>query len=207
MSAKGAHGRKPGRPSEFTAEVEKAILDALAAGASVTDSVEAAGISERTYRRWLEEGEPDDGPKHFRRFRESVVQARARGRVAHAAIIRRAANEGDWRASAWFLERSDPQNWSLKYKLEHSGPDGGPLETEADRSSSGIRINPAKLSREQIENYYEIMAAGGDEATQRRAQGVVEHIKERRETKARFAAARERYDARMRGEGKGQAGG
>jgi len=36
---------------------------------------------------------------------------------------------------------------------------------------------------------------------------MFEYIKEQRETKARFAAARERYDARMRGEEKGQADG
>ena len=46
--------QKPrGRPSEFTAEVEKAILDALAAGASVSSACEAAGVGRTTYYRCL----------------------------------------------------------------------------------------------------------------------------------------------------------
>ncbi len=130
-----------GRPSEFTAEVEKAILDALAAGASVTSACEAAGVGRTTYYRWLEQGEPEDGPEHFRDFRDATTRARARARVAYSAVIRRAASEGDWKAAAWFLERSEPEEWGLKRRLEHSGPDGGVIrhETVPDYSDPKVR--------------------------------------------------------------------
>ncbi len=134
--------KKPsGRPSEFTAEVEKAILDALAAGASVRSACEAAGVGPTTFYRWLSEGAADGAPEHFRVLRERTTRARAQARVAYAAVIRRAANEGDWKAAAWFLERSEPEEWALKRRLEHSGPGGLAIrhETVPDYSDPEVR--------------------------------------------------------------------
>ena len=147
-----------GRPSEFTADVEKAILDALAAGSSVRAACEAAGIGTTTFYRWCSEGERDGAPEHLRAFRDGATRARAQARVAYAAIIRRAANDGDWRAAAWFLERSEPEEWAPKHKLEHSGPEGGPIQTTEDTAGE---IDPRKLSREQRAQLREILDAQG----------------------------------------------
>ena len=134
--------QKPlGRPSEFSAEVERAILDALAAGASVASACEAAGVGRTTYNRWLEQGEPEDGPEHFRDFRDATTRARAQARVAYAAVIRRAATDGDWKAAAWALERLEPEEWALKRRLEHTGPGGSAIrhETVPDYSDPKVR--------------------------------------------------------------------
>ena len=147
-----------GRPSEFTPGVEKAILDALAAGSSVRAACEAAGIGTTTFYRWCSEGEGDSAPEHFRAFRDGATRARAQARVVYAAIIRRAANDGDWRAAAWYLERSEPEEWAPKQKLEHSGPGGGPIQ--ATEPTSG-QIDPRKLTSEQRMALMEILDAQG----------------------------------------------
>jgi hypothetical protein len=68
-------------------------------------------------------------------FRERTTRARAQARVAYAAVIRRAVNEGDWKAAAWFLERSEPEEWTKRQRLEHSGPGGAAIrETVPDYS-------------------------------------------------------------------------
>ena len=33
-----------------------------------------------------------------------------------------------WQADAWYLERKHPERWALRHRLEHSGPDGGPID-------------------------------------------------------------------------------
>lgn len=156
MAARRRKAKPLGRPSEFTAEVEKAILDALAAGASIRSACGAAGIGTTTFYRWLSQAEGADAPEHFRAFRDASTRARSQARVAYAAVIRRAANEGDWRAAAWFLERSEPEEWAQRQKLEHSGPAGGPIRTE----DTGA-IDPSKLSRQQRAALREILDAQG----------------------------------------------
>jgi hypothetical protein len=37
----------------------------------------------------------------------------------------------DWHAAAWRLERKYPGRWGRRERIEHSGPDGGPIKTEA----------------------------------------------------------------------------
>ena len=35
---------------------------------------------------------------------------------------------GVWQAAAWYLERRYPDRWGLRTRLEHSTPDGRPME-------------------------------------------------------------------------------
>lgn len=68
----------------------------------MVDVCAASGTPRRSMYRWLE-NQPD--------FRAEVEEARAKGRMVHVTNIRRAGTT-DWRASAWFLERQDPDNWA-----------------------------------------------------------------------------------------------
>nr|DAL14497.1 MAG TPA_asm: putative terminase small subunit [Caudoviricetes sp.] len=55
---------------------------------------------------------------------ERMTAAQARGQMEHIKNIKEQAKE-DWRASAWFLERTDPENYGrrdrFKGELDHSG--------------------------------------------------------------------------------------
>jgi hypothetical protein len=62
-------------------------------------------------------------------FAVLLTHARARAEAAHVRNVRRAA-EQDWRASAWFLERTRPQEFGRIDRVEHSGAEGGPVQVE-----------------------------------------------------------------------------
>lgn len=38
------------------------------------------------------------------------------------------AGKKDWKAYAWYLERTAPDEFGRKQSIQHSGPDGGPME-------------------------------------------------------------------------------
>ena len=129
MKADTADTAKSGRPSAMTEQVVSDIVNALAAGAAVKAAAGAAGISERTYYLWRERGEQEGADEAFLQFLQRTTRAREQGKVALTASIRKAAAE-DWRAAAWLLERLEPEAWALKRRLEHSGPEGGPVPVD-----------------------------------------------------------------------------
>ena len=53
-------------------------------------------------------------------FSEAVKKARAEAEGAHLRNIRRAADNGTWQASAWWLERSFPKKWGKRSTLDLS---------------------------------------------------------------------------------------
>ena len=157
MAAAKSKGAAPGRPSAMTDEVVTDIVNALAAGATAKAAAGAAGISEATYHSWRAQACEGADPV-FLEFLERTTRAREQGKVALAASIRKAANEGDWRAAAWLLERLEPEGWSLKQQLEHTGPAGGPIRTE---DTTGA-IDPRRLTREQRAALREMLDAQAD---------------------------------------------
>ena len=52
---------------------------------------------------------------------------------------------GDWRASAFYLERVHPKRWGRRQAIEVSGPEGGPIGIDA---SVGARLTA------RLEDYY-----------------------------------------------------
>ena len=130
MKADTADTAKSGRPSAMTEQVVSDIVNALAAGAAVKAAAGAAGISERTYHSWRERGEQEGADEAFLQFLQRTTRAREQGKVALVASIRRSANEGDWRAAAWLLERIEPEALAAKHILQHAGPYGGPAPVD-----------------------------------------------------------------------------
>ena len=92
-----------------------------------------------------------------RQFSQAVTRARADARVGAIATIRRAMPD-DWKAAAFYLERTDPQSWGRSTRHEHSGPAGAPIGTEETAGA----IDPRKLSREQRAALREILDAQTD---------------------------------------------
>jgi hypothetical protein len=121
-----------GRPTKFVPQVLEILLEALAEGCSIVDACMIAGISPRTYRHWWSIAKADgpDSPP-FIAFFAALHRTRAEARrKALARVIGQLDSPlGDWRAAAWFLERSDPARWGIKHKVkaEVSGPRGEPV--------------------------------------------------------------------------------
>lgn len=143
--------RKPGRPPKITqyvtvtmprpdgkGELElqvttgEGVVMVLEAGTSIKTAAEALGLHESTVHDWMaraEEHRGQDNPPAsempYIEFSEAVT--RAREQVVHIALRGiLEAGKTDWRAWAWFLERSRPDEYGRRTRFDHGGigPDG-----------------------------------------------------------------------------------
>ena len=146
------------RPSKLTPEVQENLCNWLKLGYYQEDAAIMAGISASTYYEWMKKGEqervaleegekaltlPDtslpaseDGTPEieliypFLEFSEAVKKARAEAEGAHIRNIRKAADNGVWQASAWFLERSHPKKWGKRSQLDVIAENDEPVQFE-----------------------------------------------------------------------------
>jgi hypothetical protein len=128
-----------GRKSKLSDQVKEKVTKAVSAGNFLVTASEYAGVSVSTISNWMQRGEDaaerrDGGkrvPKSERKYLDFFIAIRtARNEVEARNVVtvsRQATN--DWRAAAWFLERSFPQRWGKKTAMELSGVDGGPIQT------------------------------------------------------------------------------
>jgi len=98
-------------PYKLTPEVEKAIITPLAAGCTRSAAFGAAGISRRTFYDWLK-GVPS--------FKQAVVDAEGRARLAIEARLANLAVEGDRFAIMYYLQNRYPEDWkdTRNYKVD-----------------------------------------------------------------------------------------
>lgn len=141
-----------GRPSKIDPNRADRIVALLRTGCTIANAAQAGGIDEGTFYRWMNRGAEHRAPAAFRDFREQVLRARAEAEASAVAEVRKGARGGDvlerrtithrdgrvetverlqpadWRASAWFLERSRAKDWGRRTLVELTGQDGGPVE-------------------------------------------------------------------------------
>jgi transposase len=115
-----------GRPTKLTEDAQERIISALKAGNYMDTAAQYAGVDESTLHRWIARGKEEDSGLYYE-FRKAVEKARAEAEARNVHLIQTAAQGGTWQAAAWFLERSHPGKWGRREKVEHSGPDGGPI--------------------------------------------------------------------------------
>lgn len=93
------------------------VLESLRLGLNICDSCQRAKVA----RQWFY-----DKQKADKKFAEQVEDALLSFKLRNIAIIQKAANKS-WTAGAWLLERKYPEEYALRQRLEHSGPQGGPI--------------------------------------------------------------------------------
>jgi len=118
--------RRRGRPTKFTPATVGKFCRAVADGLPYKSAAAAAGISHETVCQWQ---------RQFPEFSDAVQLALAKAEVALVRLIRRAAAKGNWKASAWLLERRYPERWGRRDRLHAQittpgGPGGTPIPAE-----------------------------------------------------------------------------
>lgn len=104
MAAKGERAER-----KFTPEARKAVLKAVSDGLPYKHCASLAGISYRTLKHWLTRGRRDeDGP--YVAFLALVKKAQSKA-VQQAVKGIRTAGKKNWTAYAWFLERTNPEQF------------------------------------------------------------------------------------------------
>ena len=116
------------RPTRCTPEVTQRVADAIRGGNYANVAARYAGIGERTFYKWMERAASGEEP--FVQFQQAIKEAEAAAEVRNMALIQQAAQAGTWQASAWYLERRYPSRYGRRDRLEHSGPDGGPIKQQ-----------------------------------------------------------------------------
>ena len=95
--------RTRGRKTRCTAQLQAQFCEALAKYHTIKDACAVAGIGESTFYLWLLKGMSGEQP--YLQFVEMLQLARARVRTT---LVDEIITDKDWRAKAWYLERSWP---------------------------------------------------------------------------------------------------
>ena len=143
-----------GRKTKLTPEIQDTICNWLKLGYYQEDAAVMAGIAPSTFYDWLKKGAEEDSKQEqikalgsgdsplpainedsdielvyiYSEFSEAVARARAEAEGAHIKNIRRAADNGTWQASAWFLERSFPKKWGKRSTLDIDAQGDEPIK-------------------------------------------------------------------------------
>lgn len=110
-----------------TQEKVERLLSALRGGNFREVACEWAGIPERTFRAWMDEGEAG-APESSVAFCRQVIEAEKAAEIHCVELVMREA-EQDPKHAEWWLERKHPDRWGRKDRLqaEHTGANGGPV--------------------------------------------------------------------------------
>jgi transposase-like protein len=111
-----------GRPTKYTPETVKRIIEAIKLGVAYVDAANYGGVSFETFNEWR---------KQYPEFSEAVESASGQAVTACMAKIQKAATEGSWQASAWILERRHPDRYG-RTRVELTGAEGGPVAISAN---------------------------------------------------------------------------
>lgn len=106
--------RGPGRPTSLTPEVQAAIVADVEAGVKFEDAALANGIALSTLKLWLQKA--DAGDERYKDFSAALTRARATAKAnalrnVRAGMLPSKEPTADWKAEAWFLERTFPNEY------------------------------------------------------------------------------------------------
>jgi len=114
-------GRKPIPVEPYIEKLEQAIL----IGATYELAAKYAGISTDTFDKWRKQAETAKEGTPLAALRDRLTQAEGRAAIGWLAKIERAANEGNWQAASWKLERRYPETYGrTMQKLALTDPSG-----------------------------------------------------------------------------------
>ena len=96
-----------GRPTKLTEETTSKLTQAISVGATYEHACGFAGIWYTTMLAWMKKGETAKSGPYYE-FYKAIKEAEAKAVVKWSALIDKAANDGEWQAAAWKLERRYP---------------------------------------------------------------------------------------------------
>ena len=105
--------------AKLTPARQKKITDLLRAGNSRECASRSAGISKSTFYLWMTKGR-DSKRGAYSDFVDAIEKAEQEAEAFHVANIARAASNGTWQASAWWLERVKHERYGRRQAMTHS---------------------------------------------------------------------------------------
>jgi transposase len=112
------------RKGKYTPQVVARLVRAVRMGSTYGLACKFAGIGERTFFTWMadaREARETGAKSKYSNLLEEIERAEGEAAVRWLAVIEKAAvDDGDWRASAWRLERRYPDEYG-KRAIQFSG--------------------------------------------------------------------------------------
>ena len=167
-----------GRPGLLDETITRQLESVFIGGSTIPDACAYVGISEASYYRWMKIGRAlNAGHKRdaehqyipakvadrdqYLEFFKRLKKARSVMRVEAIAIIRLAAQDGNWQAAAWLLERSDPEHWRRKVVVQD-----GKVDVTSDGQPIGNATIDGMMGLFQLIGQREREQGEGGEATE-----------------------------------------
>ena len=121
------------RKAKLTEELIDRFSQAVSLGLSNTLAAKYAGFSESVLYKWLAEakaakekqGRLTKRERLCIKLEESLMKAVGRRAVRLMGRVEEASSNGDWKASAWMLERCHPNDYGKNVAVTGAG--GGPV--------------------------------------------------------------------------------
>lgn len=91
------------------------------------------GIAETSFYSWMRKAKIDlEAGKNsiYVQFLQSIKEAEAKAEMRHLQTIAKAATEGNWQASAWFLKTKHRDRWSERQEVTLQGDSEKPIKVE-----------------------------------------------------------------------------
>ncbi len=105
-------------------ELTEAVVTLLGEGVSIKTAANLCGVSERAYHEWTRRGQAGEEP--YAGFFDAASRARDGWKARLISQIEGSAERGDWRASAFLLERQFPAEFGGRHEEGKRGADGLP---------------------------------------------------------------------------------
>lgn len=124
--------RERGRPSLFTPETRKKILDAINAGNYDYIAAEAAGVCRHTFLGWMKRGRKEKQGEYWDFFNAVTAATKEVETRVVAGVL--AAGLGDPKQWQWWLERKCPERWGRDtYQVKQ-------LQAQVDQLSAELKL-------------------------------------------------------------------
>lgn len=123
---------KIGQGPSLTPELQAKVVALVRRGNLRNVAAASVGVTTRKFNDWLRLGA--QGQEPYADFLEAIDQAEAEWETRMVQSIEGAGvsgERGEWKASAWMLERRKPAVWGQKTQVDHSINVGEPTAAKA----------------------------------------------------------------------------
>ncbi len=128
-----------GAPSKCTEANRIVFCESMELAPVYSIACGVTGISYAAFQLWRDRAK--NGEEPYLSFIAAVQKAKAKGQRDRLELINAAAKD-NWPAAAWILERTAPDDFGRKARLEHTGEGGGPVKVQV--------LDMSKMSEEQV---------------------------------------------------------
>ena len=128
---------------KLTEELADEAIKLVKSGATNADVISWLGVAETTFYAWIREPKNQAQEK----LAQGLKKAETERKLWHLQRIHKAAEEGDWKASAWYLERRYPNEYARTQRIT-----GEVVTTQkSDALTEAIRETARKMERGRSE--------------------------------------------------------